>query len=76
VLSGGKVVEHGDVRQVFTAPQHPYTRRLIAAVPRLTPSSAPPVPPGDAGSAGQHPTEPHPTEAHRIDQHPIDRTAS
>ena len=35
VLSGGEVVEHGEVRDVFTAPQHPYTRGLIAAVPRI-----------------------------------------
>jgi peptide/nickel transport system ATP-binding protein len=35
VLSDGEVVEHGDVREVFTAPEHPYTRRLIAAVPRI-----------------------------------------
>lgn len=35
VLEGGRIVEQGDTRSVLTAPQHPYTRRLLAAVPRL-----------------------------------------
>jgi peptide/nickel transport system ATP-binding protein len=35
VLEGGRIVEHGDTRSVLTAPQHSYTRRLLASVPRL-----------------------------------------
>jgi microcin C transport system ATP-binding protein len=31
VMRGGKVVEHGAARQIFDAPQHPYTRALMAA---------------------------------------------
>ena len=35
VMHQGEVVESGLVNEIFTAPQHPYTRRLLAAVPRL-----------------------------------------
>ena len=34
VMHKGSIVEHGDGEQVFTAPQHDYTRRLLAAVPQ------------------------------------------
>jgi len=35
VLQAGRVVERGAPQQLFSRPQHPYTRALVAAVPRL-----------------------------------------
>jgi ABC-type oligopeptide transport system ATPase subunit len=35
VMHLGRIVEHGEARQVCEAPQHEYTRRLLAAVPAL-----------------------------------------
>jgi peptide/nickel transport system ATP-binding protein len=35
VLSEGKVVEQGDAEAIFSAPQQPYTQRLLAALPKL-----------------------------------------
>ncbi len=35
VMCQGKIVEHGMVQQVLTQPQHPYTQKLLAAVPVL-----------------------------------------
>ncbi|WP_329064742.1 ABC transporter ATP-binding protein [Streptomyces sp. NBC_01429] len=35
VLEYGRVVEQGDTASVLGSPSHPYTRRLIASVPRL-----------------------------------------
>ena len=35
VMLRGEVVEQGTVEQIFSQPGHPYTRALLAAVPRL-----------------------------------------
>jgi oligopeptide/dipeptide ABC transporter ATP-binding protein len=34
VMYSGRVVEEGEVRQLFKAPRHPYTRGLLACLPR------------------------------------------
>jgi oligopeptide/dipeptide ABC transporter ATP-binding protein len=34
VMYLGRVVEEGDREQVFTDPRHPYTRSLLASIPR------------------------------------------
>jgi oligopeptide transport system ATP-binding protein len=39
VMYAGSVVEEGDVRQVFHAPTHPYTRGLLESVPRFRDSA-------------------------------------
>jgi len=39
VMYGGRIVESGDVDDVFERPRHPYTRRLLEAVPRIAPTA-------------------------------------
>jgi len=46
ILNSGEIVECGPPSQIFGAPQHPYTQKLVAALPRLPdfssqPSAAP-----------------------------------
>ena len=38
VMYLGRIVEYGDTEQVITRPTHPYTQRLMAAVPSVDPT--------------------------------------
>ncbi|MGW2433587.1 dipeptide ABC transporter ATP-binding protein [Streptomyces sp. NPDC001640] len=53
VMLEGEVVETGTVEDVLLRPSHEYTRRLLAAVPRLAVDE-----PRGAGTAGEDPQEP------------------
>ncbi len=35
VMTNGKIVEQGDAEKICSAPQHPYTKKLIDAVPKF-----------------------------------------
>lgn len=43
VMYGGHVVEDAPVDQIFHAPQHPYTKRLLESLPNPTDDSRPPL---------------------------------
>src|SRR5699024_8330740 len=42
VMQHGKIVEQGTAKKVFTEPEHPYTIRLLGAVPRIDESKPAP----------------------------------
>ncbi|WP_037855447.1 dipeptide ABC transporter ATP-binding protein [Streptomyces sp. NRRL S-340] len=52
VMYRGEIVETGPVEDVLLRPAHDYTRRLLAAVPRLSVAGAADGTAGSAGSAG------------------------
>ncbi len=43
VMYGGKIVETGSVYEIFEASRHPYTRSLLASVPRLDADTGKPL---------------------------------
>lgn len=56
VMYAGQIVETTDVKTLFTAPQHPYTKGLLQSTPRMHGSIEKLVPiPGTVPSAGNFP---------------------
>jgi oligopeptide/dipeptide ABC transporter ATP-binding protein len=56
VMYGGRIVESGTVREVFTNPRHPYTRGLIAASDLEADQSRLVTIPGSVPAAGRFPS--------------------
>ena len=55
VMYAGRIVELGPADQLFESSGHPYTRRLVAAIPRLTGGRSLVGIPGHAPSPGKRP---------------------
>jgi oligopeptide/dipeptide ABC transporter ATP-binding protein len=73
VMYGGRVVETTDVRTLFHAPRHPYTKGLLASLPRMNERSARLTPiPGAPPSLVNRPSGCafHPRCAHSADRLP------
>jgi peptide/nickel transport system ATP-binding protein len=55
VMYAGRIVEIGSAASLFEQPAHPYTRRLVEAMPRMTGSRSLVGIPGHAPSPGRRP---------------------
>lgn len=51
VMKDGNTVEHGSAEQIFHSPQHPYTKELLGAVPKLGSSAKRTLPAESANAA-------------------------
>lgn len=58
ILHEGQIVECGRTEQVFATPTHPYTRRLMASLPRVPARAEEPSVRAQAAVAGANPTRP------------------
>ena len=56
-MEGGVLVEIGERDQVLNSPRHPYTRKLIAAVPALHPELHAPCADGELALRIEHLTK-------------------
>jgi peptide/nickel transport system ATP-binding protein len=60
VMEQGRVVEEAAPRQLFSAPAHPYTKRLVAASPTSVSTLADLAPGGDGAPGVEPPARPAP----------------
>lgn len=70
----GRIVEQAPAAEVFARPHHPYTRALLAVVPRIAPGKArfsrikgEPSPLNPPKGCHFHPRCPHATERCRVE---------
>jgi peptide/nickel transport system ATP-binding protein len=56
VMYLGRIVERGNVEEVLRDPRHPYTRMLLAAVPRVEMGAGAGQPPGGEATHGDMPS--------------------
>ncbi|NWA03379.1 dipeptide ABC transporter ATP-binding protein [Pseudomonas gingeri] len=66
VMEGGRLVEIGEREQVLQAPRHPYTRKLIAAVPALNPELHVPCADGEMALRIEHLNKTYNVDGRRV----------